>query len=353
MYIENKIISKAYRKSKISCAIGWLFLAVCAVLLVMGIAQFAQAKKNTRSLGEILGSADSGKEKQMAYVDLLGMFYFAEQGDDKEFFIGYDDDRYYILNTNAKGYDYCVKQYENKTGRLFRVTGYTETIPGGAKGYAITKLNEETGQKIVTSTNFDAVFGKIGLTVLEESKLNGIAGFMEVVDGVIVGLFILLGIIGLCLYLSGRSQMKTFTRTLGTDNPKAGELIEQINGPDAEWIADVKTYVTENYLASVTSELNAVRYDDIFWIYRTKHSTNGVHDYDYLNVIANDGKRYMIARGGAATKKRSTKTEEIHERLVNLVTEKNPEARVGFSKENQTACYELRKELKAKKNGAL
>ncbi|MBO4378431.1 MAG: hypothetical protein IK133_02210 [Clostridia bacterium] len=352
MYIENKIISKAYRKAKISCGIGWLFLAVCAVLLVMGIAQFAQAKKNTRSLGEILQSADSGREKQMAYVELLGMFYFAEQDDDKEFFIGYDDERYYLLTTNAKGYEYCAKQYENKTDRLFRVTGYTEAIPRGARSYAITGLNEATGQKTVTSTNFDEVFGKVGLTVLEESRLNGIAGFMEVVSGEIISIFILLGIIGLILFLAGRSQMKTFTRTLGPDNPQADELIGEINSPETEWIAEVKTYVTEDYLVSVTSELSAVRYKDIFWIYRTRHSTNGMHDYDYLNVISTDGKRHMIARGKAGTKKRAANTEEVHERLLNLVAERNPEAMSGFSKENQTAYNELRKELKAKKAGA-
>ena len=59
----------------------------------------------------------------------------------------------------------------------------------------------------------------------------------------------------------------------------------------------------------------------------------------------------MIARGGAATKKRATNTEEIHERLLGLAAEKNPEAKIGFSSENQTAYNELRKTIKAKKAG--
>lgn len=352
MYIENKIISKAYRKAKIGWGIGLIFLAACIALLVMGIVQFEQAKKNSSSLGAILAGDNSSKENQMAFVELLGMFEFAEQGEDKEFYIGYDDYRYYILVMNSKGYDYCVKQFENKTGRFFRVTGFTASIPNGAKSYAVTRLNEETGEKTVTSATFNQVFGNVSLNVLEESKVNGITGLLRSMNGEVKGIIILLAIIGLTLFLMGRSQINTFTRALGPDNAQAGELIEEINSPDTEWIAEMKTYVTEHYLASVTNEFSAARYDDIFWIYRTKHSTNGIHDYDYLNVISNDGRRQMIARGGAATKKRSTNTEEIHERLLTLVAEKNPEARLGFSSENQAAYNELRKAIKAGKTGA-
>ena len=352
MYIENKIISKAYRKAKITWGIGCLLLVACVVLLVMGITRYGQAKKDARSMDVILARTDSSREKQMAYVDLLGMFEFAEQGEDKAFFIGYDDNRYYLLTTDTIGYDYCARQYENRTDRMFRVTGYTEAIPSGARSYAISKLNEETGQKTVSSATFNQVFGNVGLTVLEESRLNGITGFMKVVDGENIGLFIVLGIIGLILFLAGRSQINTFTRTLGPDNPQAEELMKEIDSPDAEWIAEVKTYVTENYLASVTNEFSAIRYEDIFWIYRTRHSTNGVHDYDYLNVISTDGKRHMIAKGKAGTKKRAANTEEVHARLGDLVAEKNPEARVGFSQENQTAYNELRKAIKANKAGA-
>ena len=351
MYIENKIVSKAYKKAKIGWGIGCLLLIACLVLLVMGIARFAEVRRNPRSMKEILESTDSDKKNQMAYVDLIGMFVFAEQGDDKEFYIGYDDNRYYIITMDSKGYDYCVKQYENASGRTFHITGYTDSIPIEAKSLAVEGLNEESKRSVVTLASFNKVFGEVCLNVLEESKLYGAAGFLRSVKGEATGIFILLAIVGLTMFLIGRSHIHTFTRALGPDNPHADELTKEISSPEVEWIAGMKTYVTEHYLASVTNEFSAARYEDIFWIYRTKHSTNGMHDYDYLNVITTDGRRQMIARGGAATKKRSTNTEEIHERLLSLVAEKNPEARIGFSSENQTAYNELRKAIKAKTAG--
>ena len=351
MYVENKIVSKAYRKAKTSWGIGCLLLIACLALLVVGIARFAEVRRNSRSLNEILESADSDKKNQMAYVDLIGMFVFAEQGDNREYYIGYDDNRYYIITMDSKGYDYCVKQYENASGRTFHITGYTDSIPIEARSLAVEGLNEESKKSVVTLASFNKVFGEVCLNVLEESKLYGAAGFLRSVKGEATGIFILLAIIGLTMFLIGRSHINTFTRALGPDNPHSDELIKEINGPDAEWIAEAKTYVTEHYMVSVTNEFSAARFEDIFWIYRTKHSTNGIHDYDYLNVITTDGRRQMIARGGAATKKRATNTEEIHERLLGLAAEKNPEAKIGFSSENQTAYNELRKTIKAKKAG--
>ena len=342
----NSVISKAYGRANARFIAGIILLVLAAGLAIGGFVNFQNAKKNMKDLSEIIYSTDSSKTSRLAYADIGDFFMFASKGDDLGYYIAYNSEDFYIVSMSDSAYADSVRLYNNRgSNGLFRVYGVTASIPSEAKKYAIEALNEEAGEQIVSFGNFDQVFGDACLSVYEESKVFGLTGFYEVsAMYVVLGGFALL--FGLILFFIGRSQRKSFSAVLGGDSLAGNKIMEEIEKENTVWMKDMKIYLTDDYLVSVSGSIDPVKYSDIFWIYPTVHRTNGIQDYNYLNVVTKDGRTITCANGAAGLKKKRAATEEAHQTIMKTAAEKNPGVRLGYDDDNLAAYNQLRDEIK-------
>lgn len=344
----NEIIDREYRRAKRTYVAGIAILLVTVLLLVIGTVHFFSEKNNIVSLDSIIESNTANKTRRIAYLDMDGAFGFASD-DTKSYYIAFNE-RYFYLVSIRKDDDAYVRSQFDQSDDAVRLYGWTAAIPAEAKQYAMESLNEELQEEFVDASNFEDVFGDVYLSITPESQLFGVDGFINISGGYAIGALFTL-IAGLSLFFTGKARKKSFAPILDDgDSPLAAEL----NGPSATWYENLKTYVTDSYLVSLRGSLDAVRFEDIFWAYVTKHKTNGVPDYDFISLVTNDGRQLAIANSGSFGKKRKEETASLHAELLNLIQEKNPSAMIGYTSENLAAFQELQRQIKQKKkNGEL
>ncbi|MBR0385151.1 MAG: hypothetical protein IJI05_01225 [Erysipelotrichaceae bacterium] len=234
MTFNNKIVEKEFKKAKTKFYAGAALLVLTAVLLVVGLLNYASSKKNMAPLGEVIDGGN--KINKLAYVDIYDFIQFASKGDDLGYYIGYDDDRYYIISISSSDYGYVVRQFnEAGKGNTFRLYGHTVSIPLEARGYAIEALNEAVGDTVVSVLNFDEVFGKVYLSVEKEAQNFSFDSLISVSGGYLLGGIFTL-ITGLTLFFVGRSQRKSFAANEGDGGLLDSEVMEQINREDTVWL---------------------------------------------------------------------------------------------------------------------
>ena len=338
MYSGNRNVDKAYKKTMTSIVIGAIFLSLTVLLLILGTMKVSRYRKDVIHLNDAILSEDKDKYGKIAYLDALNFFEFATYGDDYGYYIAYDDDFYYLIGMSDKVFDHFAEEFEGK--EYLRLYGYTEKIPAEVRGFAIEAINEELGENSVTEDNFNDAFGDTLLKVEKEKSIFGLSGFYEIAAmEVVLGAFSL--IIGLILLLTGLSQRKSF-ETLPVD------VREEIAAPETEERSDLKLLLGNRHLFSYAGKIDAVDYDDIFWVYPTQHSTNGIHDYNFLNIVKKDGSKIVCGNSSAFGKKRREQTTDSHVGIMEYLHEKNPEIRLGYLEENLNAYNELVKSLKKK-----
>ena len=335
---QNASVNKQYKRSVRSFIIGVILLSLTVLLLIVGAIRTGNARKNMVHLNDAILSQDKDKYDKMAYLDTTGFFQFATYGDDYGYYIAYDDDFFYLIGMSDKDFDYFAKEFEDKDS--LRLYGYTAEIPSEAWSYAIDTLNEEMGETFVSYSNFNDVFGDTLMEVKRKSSVFGLGGFAKTAGLELAGAA-LSGLFGLILLLTGLSQKKSFE---GLNE----EVVREIDDPETTERPDMKLLFGKDHLISYNGRLDAADYNDIFWVYPTRHSTNGISDYNYLTICTKNGGRINCANGSAFGKKKQTATNETHQEIMEFLYEKNPEIRMGYMQENLQAYNELVKSLKKK-----
>ena len=340
MFSNNKIINSEYRKCRTKIIAGFILCVLTACLLLAGAIHYSDLKKNAVHLNDVI-IRDTEKTGQIAYADIQGYMQFATYGDDLGYYIAWDEDLFYIMSIKEKDYDYFEKRFTDDTVS-YRFWGFTEEIPEEAKSYAIKTLNDELEQEYVNYNNFYDVFGDVYLAVEKEPKVTGFGGFFKTSSMYLMGAF-LTGLFGLILLLTGLSDKKSFKILEDTSGIGNNQILSQIEADTTKYYENLKLYLTDDYLVSVRNGISAVRYSDIFWAYVTKHRTNGISDYNYLNIVTKDGARIMCGNGNTFGKKRSAATGQDHDVILGFIREKNESVRLGYDQENLAAFNELKK----------
>lgn len=340
-------IKKAYGRSKATMIAGIVLLAAAVILMLIGAFRYGAEKKNVPYLEDIIQEKGTDKLGRASYLDINGCFAFAGNGE-STYYIAYNDDWYYIISAGEKGEEYLDRQFEESGDGPIRIYGWTIAIPEEAKPFAVETFNEEYGEEVISLEDFDDVFGDVCLSVHDEKAVFGADGFMRVSGGYVIGALFTLAA-GLLAFLLGRARMKSFAPVLEPES----DLMRELESPDTIHLDGVSTYLTENYVASLTGGFDAVRYTDIFWVYVTRHSTNGVHDYDYLTAVTRDGKQYSLATGGSFGRKRKAATADTHNQIIQTIHIKNPGVLIGYNKENLEACKALQKQIKEEKKAGI
>ena len=339
---NNAHIDKEYKKATTSAIIGAILLVLALVLMAISCVRTVQNNKNAEHLNNYIVSYDDDRVNRIAYLDTTGFYQIATYGDDLGYYIAYDDDFYYIISIKEKDSD----QFDDK--EEIRIWGYTREIPEELKEYAIESLNEDYTDANVKMSDFEDIFGDLMLESGRTSSVKGLGGWWNLNSTFVMGAFLaaLFGVIVLPLGLSSRKSFNV----LSEDSFGGNAIMDEINDPETVVYDKDSLYLTKNYLVNTKGTVNAVRYEDIFWMYVTSHRTNGIHDYDYLNVVTKDGRNISCFNSPAFGKKKREATQSSHTELMDALLERNPEIRVGYTKEHVEAYQELMKDLKNKKS---
>ena len=181
------------------------------------------------------------------------------------------------------------------------------------------------------------------LEVKRDNSVLGLGAFLELsLVELLFAVFAAIG--GTTLLAVGLADRKSFNLS-EIDNELLGSEIES---PDTMIDEKLKLMLTDRHLISYNGKIDVIPYEDICWAYTTKHSTNGIADYDFLNICQNNGKRLICGNGRTLGKKHREATTQSHQQILTLISEKNPEAMIGYDKEKVDAYSRLLKQIKGK-----
>ena len=344
---NGQIINKEYKKATWTFYAGIILLVATLVSLVLGVIRYTNIKSNVPELETIIVEDSSDKTRRIAYLDIDGCFGFASK-DDVTLYIAYNREYYYIISMDEKAISDLRDRFDQAADdELVRVYGWTIEIPEEAKLYAVEALNEELGEEVASLDHFEEMFGDICLSVHPKEKVFSFDGFINVSGGYFIASLFLLAA-GLVMFFVGKARRKTFDAAIKGEDLAMAE----IDSPSAICYEKSKAILTDNYLVSYSGSYGSVSFADILWAYITRHSTNAVHDYDFLSVATKDGRLISLANGSVIGK-RNEETNNRHMEILNMIREKNPEAKIGYSPENKAEFAQLQKEIKEKKKAGL
>lgn len=341
--IHNEKIEKGYKRARFVWLIGVIALALSAVLLLAGIGKYFYAKSHVAHMDEIILSDKEVKTRKLAYLDMIGCYEFASNGE-SGYYIAYNEDYYYLAQMTDDVYDYIEAEYEKKGDGELDIYGWTVSIPSDVRRLAIDSFNEEFGEEVVNDDTFEDIFGDIALSVHERPKLFGLDGFMNVSGGYLVAAIFSL-IVGMLEFFLGKNRRKSYADVLKDESQS---VLREISRESTTWFDLPKVYLTDEHIISVDASLDVIPYSDVFWTYMTEHRTNGIHDYDFMNISTKDGRLIQFGRIGTLQDKGGARFD-IYNQVMGRIREKNPEARLGYSKENHDAAYANQKRAKQEK----
>lgn len=347
MGVNGQLINKEYKKATWTFYAGLILLAATVLSLVLGVIRYTNSKNNIPDLEAIIVEESDNKTRRIAYLDIDGCFGFASK-DDVTLYIAYNHDYYYIISMNEEAMSDLRKRFDQASDdEMVRVYGWTIAIPEEAKSFAVEALNEELGEEVVSLDNFERMFGDVCLSVHPKEKVFSFDGFINVSGGYFIASLFMLAA-GLIMFFMGKLRRKTYDAAIRGEDLAMAE----IDGPSAVCYEKSKAIITDNYLISYFGSYGSVALSDIVWAYNTRHSTNAIHDYDYLSVATKDGRLISLANGSVVGK-RQEETNNRHLEILNRIHEKNPEARIGYTPEYKAEFDQLKKEIKEKKKAGL
>ncbi len=343
MFSNNKLIHTAYQRTSRKFIISCICIAIGLALLAYSVIGFQSKTKDIRHLNDIIASDEKDKTGKIAFGDFTGFFEFATYGEDTGYYIAYDDEYFYIMSMPEKDFDYFAGLYDDNKD-FARIYGRTFSLPEEAKSYAISALNEEMETEYVTYSNFEDVFGDVCLAARKQSSLLGFNGYIETMaPWFIFSVFFLTGgIVYLFISLKQRKDFDIFKDNGLVEN----EIVKQMNADSCITYDKALLALTDDYLVSLAEPVAAAKYSDIIWAYITKHKTNMISDYNYLNVMTKDGRTIHCANASSFGKKNKSISQEFHEQILSHLADKNENIRFGYTKENMQAYSALLKENK-------
>ncbi|MBR0418990.1 MAG: hypothetical protein IJI66_07455 [Erysipelotrichaceae bacterium] len=326
-------LEKEYGKNKKGMILGIVLLSLASLLLIVALVKTISAKNNAIHLNDAIIMEEGRKENRLSYLDTIGFYQFASYGDDLGYYIAYDDEFMYIITIKEKDFDYFADKFDDSD--VVRIWGYTKAIPSDAIPYAIDAVNEDMGEQLVTTSNFEDMLGDVMLEAHRDSSINVFSMLFSIapIELLIAALCLIFGLI---LFFVDRANHRSYEQYLHDEELKA-----ELESEDTRVFENMKLALTDNHVVSFNGALKVLDYSDIFWAYLTKHRTNGIADYNFLNLCTRDGKQIICGNGNTFGKKNRTATASNHDEILSIIKEKNPDVLLGYDQENINAYSEL------------
>lgn len=252
------------------------------------------------------------------YIDITSLPIAVEtEGKNQTFYITGNDENVYIVKLSNKQYQKIREKYENSPADFtYRIVGRTNYIFTNLEKASLSAYNDNKGEKIITSSNYEEYFGKAYIDGTDNAGMI-VGGVFYIIGGVfaVITLFLIIE------YIHANLRLKQTIKEYGRE-----KLEEQLNDPQTLAYQKAGAYLTKQFLISNSMDFKVISYDDILWIYILNRRLNFISIGKYIMAATKDGKcRPAVCSSDI----------KMLEEIMTKIYEKNPTIRLGFSKENQ------------------
>lgn len=323
--IHNEKIMKARNANKVLMIVGIILIIVSLVFFYFAFTRNSSDEKNVKYFNDYI-EHDGDRVGARTYLDVK---YLSES------VVVYDDttDAYYFASDGT--YTYMVYLKRNYAEKILarkdldknpeRIAGITKKIGSDVQKIAIDVYNQyfiEENDEKVTNYTFYKIFGDLYLDSTET--------FSTAVSGFLFGGIFFFGF-GLILSIVGFVFVKRFNKNINNIPTDEFNRIEnEMGSPDCEFYYGNKVVLTKSFLIMMDNKFAYYKYDDIIWIYRVEHKTNGIHTADAINLCLKDGKSYQICYSGIGSSKQRAQYDAVWNKLVG----NNPNIIIGYTPDN-------------------
>lgn len=337
--VKNEKILKVYRGNIRLIIIGVVIFLLSFVFFYLGTAQDSKDSSNIVYLNELIESSGD-KTGKKAYLNIS---YLSPK------VVVYDDttDAYYLAADES--YYYLVYMHEGDAKRISnkdlsnypeKVIGSSKSIPTDVKNIVIEAYNKyliEEGEEKIDSNTFYNVFGDVYLDTTDTfSSLASIYMLLGVCSFFTGILLLIIGIVFTCKFKKNINLLSEYD---------LGKIEGEMSDSTSFFYCNDKLCLTPNYLIMLDSKFKAYSYSDILWIFPFEQRYNGVRTNKAIKIGTSDGKIYMIANMGIATKA----MQAVYDEVWNSIISKNSCIRVGYLPENISYFNEVKKTAKYNK----
>lgn len=329
--MENKIDLK-------STKIWWLiFLGIFFVTLICLIS-FIKLDKSSDASSKIaqnyndLIAEGKDEEEMVAEVTFVSEPYsFAVYEDDDitlDYYMVFDEYGYlYIVRLTDDTYSKIMDLYESNPEEFsYTLKGYLFDTEDELKDLAINYYNESYEEEIINDDNFQDYFGKTYLDETHTPEDDSV--------GLLFGLTFLGGFFSAIFFIVCVAYSVTTKKTLKKYTLE--ELEYEIAKPSTIKYEQLKLYISDKYVISHKDGLKVVPIDEIIWTHIASLRMYGLVVINRLMVYKNDFKKDELCEILG-------KREQLVE-IINILKEKNNNMMIGFTKENQKAYKQMKKQ---------
>ena len=322
-------INKILRPGIIVHIITIIFIVATIGILGTGFVMEFNAKNDAKDLGELIENYQD-KAGIYAKIDMAIMPYgFAEEDNGRFYYFAKDKAGYmYIVRLTDGTYEELKKMYNDGEGEVnYELSGYTFSIPTDLKKLAIETTDEIFEDNEINYSNFEDYVGNV---YIDETKTPE-----DHTPNILYGISVITGIFTFVMIITSASQIAR-TRKFTKNKELIEEVREELKAIDDNEYRKLKIYLTNKYIVSRTGGISIFEYKDVIWVYATVRYVNGIAQGRALMLCTKDKKKYTMA----ATGPNDTALDEI----MTEIHDKNPNVRIGFTKENREYFKEYQKE---------
>lgn len=285
-------LEKKFKQRKNSGSkVGWFFLIIAIIVLVIGISQSNTDKDSWATFDRV----NSGEYYKAEIYYLVGPF--AEYTEDgkvtEQLYSALTTNDVYILIKTGKntklpvvGEDVTAENIDSL--EPITIYGHGEYLESNLARYLVEFWNEVYDEDYFTMSNYEQYFGAAYLNTKDQG------------EGTSVGCYIfaaVFGVMALMILLSDRKNNKNISNTLKKleDEGKLEALKNEYSKETVQEYKKLNLELTENYLINYVPELVVVPFADIVNVYHS-NMINGVYQpFMYIAVETRNNEKYYVA----------------------------------------------------------
>lgn len=315
-------ILKPKRKLLILLIIFLGIATICISLVFYVRNKELERMEEPLKLSELI-SNNAEEEGQYVQIDIaylpkvLGISF-----DDEDYYFYYAegiDNQEYILKLKKETFDYLESisnEEDKKLNETYHLEGFTYNMDSEVKRIVLMASARLSKDKKITSDNLEEIFGKVYINESKTFKSQREITLYTVLA--LFGVFFL--ILALGYLVPSLTKAKNNLRDIELLEDVRHELLNLTDTPYKKQ----HLYLTKKY---VVSGLQAIKYEDIIWIYMVEVSNHGIKAGRNLIACTKDKKENTIASVTFGNNILDDILEEIHNRNSNI--------KVGYNDENK------------------
>ena len=300
MFYKNKNIRSNYSIMFGVFIVGAVLTALCLLTTVLGLRSAKKTLDHVQHIDEAL--QDSGNLAGKAvYFDITKEPVLLCKASKRSKYYLLTDGNVYRVGELSKSEYKKIKSGVEATG-TYHVQGMTHYIADTEKRNKVASEAEKITGQSLSSVSMDDVLGEV---CIEYMKINFWNIFRNK-SGVVA---IVLGIIGIPVFLGGIYEMKLSRKVLSPGKITANDIDKEACKKGSRWLESLKIYLTENMVIGIRSEGGtdyegqvALKYGEVQRIYAYNKVAGG-SDTDrpgkieryIIEAVATDGKKYILA----------------------------------------------------------